>query len=83
MSGLVCLLPAQRGGGSAGWLAGVRGWVDAVLALDDGSTDETGRTAGGGSVGAGAGAQPAAESYAGGTTRRTGTVLGGGRGAGA
>ena len=42
-SGLVCLLPARNAAADLpDWLAGVRGWVDAVVALDDGSTDETG-----------------------------------------
>jgi glycosyltransferase involved in cell wall biosynthesis len=42
MTRLVCLLPARNAAGDLpGWLDGVRGWVDAVVALDDGSTDET------------------------------------------
>ena len=39
---LVCLLPARNAEGDLpGWLESVRGFADAVVALDDGSTDGT------------------------------------------
>ncbi len=41
---LVALLPVRNGGRFLdGWLAGVAGFADAVVALDDGSTDDTRR----------------------------------------
>lgn len=40
--GVLCLLPVRNGGAALGeWLAAAPAWCDGVLALDDGSTDDT------------------------------------------
>lgn len=41
---IVCLLPVRNGADHiAGYLEAAPGWCDAIVALDDGSTDDTGR----------------------------------------
>ena len=73
-NGLVCLLPARNSAEDVpGWLAGVRGWVDAVVALDDGSTDETGELLEADPLVGVLLRNPRRSRTRGGTTRRTGT----------
>ena len=74
MTRLVCLLPARNAAEDVpGWLAGVRGWVDTVVALDDGSTDETGELLEADPLVGVLLRNPRRSRTRGGTTRRTGT----------